>query len=56
MYVCTPCRSLSKRLMKCELECACINEQWLASEQLLEERQGRIENLLADKQVLVHNY
>ena len=41
------------RLMKCELECARINEQRLASERLLEERQGRIENLLADKQELV---
>ena len=41
------------RLTKCELECARINKQWLASEWLLEERQGRIENLLADKQELV---
>ena len=53
MYVCTPCRnegSLSKRLMKCELECARMNEQRLASERLLEERQCRIKNFkLANK-------
>ena len=56
MYVCTSCRnegSLSKRLMKCELECARMNEQRLASERLLEERQCRIKNLLVDKEELV---
>ena len=56
MYACMSCRnegSLSKRLMKCEYECACMNEQWLASERLFEERQCRIENLLADKEELV---
>ena len=39
--------------MKCEYECARMNEQRLASERLLEERQCRIENLLADKEELV---
>ena len=56
VYVCTPCRnkgSLSNRLLKFELECARANEQRLGSERLLEERQGRIESLLADKQELI---
>ena len=56
MYVCMSCRnegSLSKRLMKCEYECARMDEQRLASKRLLEERECRIENLLADKEELV---
>ena len=39
--------------MKLEFECERISEQRLASKRLLEERQGYIEGLLADKQVLV---
>jgi len=56
LNVCTPCRnkgSLSTRLMKLERECARANEQRLASERLLEERQLRIDNLLIDKQELI---
>jgi len=56
LYVCTPCRnkgSLSTRLMKLELECARANEQWLASERLLEEWQLSVNNLLVDKQELI---
>ena len=55
VYVCRACRnkgSLSKRLFKLELECACANEQRLASERLLEERQRLIDSLQEDKQRL----
>ena len=53
--MCRVCRnkgSLGKRLFKLELECARANEQQLASERLLEERQRIIDGLLEDKQRL----
>lgn len=56
VFVCTACRqrgSLGKRLLKYELESARANEQLLASERLLEERQRTIERLLEDKRVLL---
>ena len=56
VIVCTACRhkgSLGKRLLKYELESARVNEQLLASERLLEERQRTIERLLEDKRVLL---
>ena len=58
VFVCTACRhkgSLGKRLLKYEIECARANEQLLASERLLEERQRTIERLLEDKQVLMRD-
>ena len=56
VYVCMACRqkgSLGKRLLTCQLECARANEQQLASERLLEERQRTIKRLLVDKQELL---
>jgi len=56
VYMCTACRnkgSPSKRLLKLEFECARINEQRLASEQLLDERQRTVDSLLRDKQELL---